>query len=160
MKENLLFYLNKILINKIKLMKKVILLLFALALFSGCTKMEEKKSSSQTSQQQQTGQMPQAQAPNEDAMKLSKEAFEFDKVYEKDKSQKNKQELIKRHLEAGLILSPNQDMSHMNKESIRLSYKHLKRVLEIDPNNKDAQDAKQMIEDMYKQIGKPVPEDQ
>lgn len=121
--------------------------------------MEEKKSSSQTSQQQQTGQMPQAQAPNEDAMKLSKEAFEFDKVYEKDKSQKNKQELIKKHLEAGLKLSPNQDMSHMNKESIRLSYKHLKRVLEIDPNNKDAQDAKQMIEDMYKQIGKPVPED-
>lgn len=143
-------------------MKNLILFVFVLVLvvMSGCSKMEEKKT---TANEQQMGQMPpdhgNMQQSNNDAMKMSQEAMDFEKVYEKDKSAKNKSELIKKHLAAGLALSPKQDMGHMNKESIRLALKHLRRVIALDPANKDANDEMKSIEEMYNQIGMPVPED-
>ena len=148
---------------KLKLMRNFILLtvILTIATLGGCSKMEEKKTNSSTTQQQMP-QMPPDHGKmqtNDEAMKLSQEALDFEKVYEKDKSAKNKEELIKKNLAAGLALSPKQDMGHMNKESIRLALKHLRRVMQLDPNNKDASDELKSIEDMYKQIGRPLPED-
>ena len=90
---------------------------------------------------------------------LSDAANNFEKEYEKNKSAQNKQELIKKHLDAGISFIPVEGEPHsMNREAFRKAYKHYKRVLELDPVNKDAAAGKKKIEDMYSQIGMPVPE--
>lgn len=158
-------------------MKNVTIILSLSALiFFGCSKMEEKKSGSETgpqsnqqmppvnknnphSDQQMDNNNMQPQEIDKKSLELSDAANNFEKEYEKNKSEKNKSELIKKHLEAGKSLFPTEGEPHsMNKEVFRKAYKHYKRVLELDPNNKDAALGKKKIEDMYSLIGMPVPE--
>lgn len=153
-------------------MKRLTIFLFIVSFFIGCAKMEEKK---ETGMQNQTGtqQMPpdmkdphskmntggqQTSGVDSAAMKISQDAYDFEKVYEKNKTDANKQELIKKHLAAGDAFSPNGDMQHMSRESFRTSLKHYRRALELDPSNTAAKEGKELIEGMYQQIGVPVPE--
>ncbi len=152
-------------------MKRTLIFLFAVTLLAGCAKMEEKKDSgqNQTSTQQMQKDMTdphskmntsgqQTSGVDSAALKISQDAYDFEKVYEKSKTEANKQELIKKHLAAGDAFSPNGDMQHMSRESFRTSLKHYKRVLELDPSNAAAKEGKKLIEGMYEQIGLPIPE--
>jgi len=153
-------------------MKRLLIFLFAVAVFAGCSKMEEKK---ETGTQTQNGDMqmppdmtdphkktegtdPHSSGIDSATIKVSQDAMEFEKTYEKNKSEENKQELIKKHLAAGDAFSPEGNMEHMSKESFRTSLKHYRRVLELDPTNQAAIQGRGMIESMYQQIGLPIPE--
>jgi len=144
------------------------MLLFVVSVIAGCSKMEEKKTSN-TQEQQNTKKTPSdIKDPHSNmssttgldsaALKMSQIAYDFEKVYEKSKTDGNKQELIKKHLAAGNAFSPDGNMQHMSRESIRTSLKHYKRVLELDPENAEAKKGRETIEAMYQQIGLPVPE--
>lgn len=153
-------------------MKRTLIFLFAVSVIAGCAKMEEKKDSGMQNQKE-TQQMQkdmtdphskmntggqQTSGTDSASLKISQDAYEFEKVYEKSKTDANKQELIKKHLAAGNAYSPNGDMQHMSRESFRTSLKHYRRVLELDPSNAAAKEGKELIEGMYQQIGLPIPE--
>lgn len=153
-------------------MRRILIFLFSVTVLAGCSKMEEKKDTgmqNKTGTQQTSPDMTdphskmntggqQTSGTDSAALKLSQDAYEFEKVYEKNKTEANKQELIRKHLAAGDAFSPNGDMQHMNKESFRTSLKHYRRALELDPSNTAAKEGKELIEGMYQQIGLPVPE--
>lgn len=149
-------------------MKRLLILFFSAFILAGCSKMEEKKTPN-TQEQQNTKKTPtDMKDPHSNmssttgldsaALKISQVAYDFEKVYEKNKTNENKQELIKKHLAAGNAFSPDGNMQHMSRESFRTSLKHYKRVLELDPENSEAKKGRETIEAMYKQIGLPVPE--
>jgi len=152
-------------------MRRILIFIFAVTVIAGCAKMEEKKETEQnktgTQQMQKDMTDPhskmntsgqQTSGIDSAALKISQDAFEFEKVYEKNRTDANKQELIKRHLAAGDAYSPNGDMQHMSRESFRTSLKHYRRVLELDTSNAAAKEGKELIEGMYQQIGLPIPE--
>ncbi|MBN1633822.1 MAG: hypothetical protein JW917_06630 [Ignavibacteria bacterium] len=146
-------------------MKRILVLLFSATVIAGCDRMEEKKTTG-NQENQNTKQIPSDTKGNMNstagtdsvALKLSQDAYEFEKVYEKNKTAADKQELIRKHLSAGNAFSPDGNVHHMNRESFRTSLKHYRRVLELDPLNNAAKEGKELIEGMYKQIGLPVPE--
>ncbi len=153
-------------------MKYLTLLTIILVFIAGCSKMEEKKETTgnktmppvtKDGMNNPHSDMPGMQnnsdsKGNEQALKLSQEAFEFEKIYEKNKDEKTKKQLIEKHLAAAKELSPSTNPEHMNKETIRTSLKHFKRVLELEPDNADAKAGKEEIVQMYEMIGVPLPE--
>lgn len=153
-------------------MKYISLLTLFLLVLAGCSKMEEKKETTgnktmppmtKDGMNNPHSDMPEMQNKsdsqgNEVALKLSQEAFEFEKTYEKNKNEKTKKQLVEKHLAAAIALSPSSNPEHMNKETIRTSLKHFKRVLELEPDNPDAKAGKEEIVQMYEMIGVPLPE--
>jgi len=158
-------------------MKKLLILLLFLLLVSGCTKMEDKKTSDKTNTSPQTQKDPHSgmnmqkqsdEKENTDAMnipkgskdakadELSNTANDFDKVYEKNKNETNKKQFIDKHLAAGLYLMYEAKLNPTEKYGPAL--KHFNKVLEADPNNQEAKQNKQMIEDIYNQMGRPIPQ--
>jgi Flp pilus assembly protein TadD len=158
-------------------MRITLILFIALALFSGCSKMEEKKISqtdsktspnnmqnphTQGNMQQQDGQMsgdktdmaPET-ATDEKADKLIKEANDFEADYKKNNSKENKTSLVDKHMAAGVYLMYQANLNPKKKYGPAL--KHFKRVLELDPNNKEALNNKMQIEDIYNSMGRPIP---
>jgi Flp pilus assembly protein TadD len=156
-------------------MKYLFIISLMFVFVAGCTKMEEKKSNTSGNMNPQENttqkQMPNNMGnPHEQGMQqkqteidpkiaeLSKDAFDFEKTYESNKSAGNKKKLIEKHLAAGNSMMPGGDMSHMNKQMFRDALKHFRRVLELEPDNKEAKDGKLQIEDMYNAIGMPIPQ--
>jgi hypothetical protein len=160
-------------------MKKILTLLISLLFIAGCTKMEDKKSSNtdkttmpNTEQKKDphTGmnmqQTPKDSTPDMDnapsgtkdakAEELSKTAFDFDKVYEKNKNDDNKKKYIDKHLAAGLYLTYEANLNP--KEKYGPALKHFRKVLEVDPQNQEAMQNKQQIEDIYTSMGRQIPE--
>lgn len=156
-------------------MKITLILILAIALFSGCSKMEEKKTvqndnkmppsnmqnpHSQGNMQQDglTGDMtdmaPET-AVDDKADKLVKEANDFEDVYKKSNSGENKTTLVEKHMAAGVYLMYQANLNPKKKYGPAL--KHFKRVLELDPNNKEAISNKMQIEDIYNSMGRPIP---
>ncbi len=153
-------------------MKYISLLTLVLLVLSGCSKMEEKKETTGNKtmppmtkdgmndpHSNMSGMQNKNDSQgNDEALKLSQEANEFEKAYEKTKDDKTKKQLVEKHLAAALALSPSTNPEHMNKETIRTSLKHFKRVLELDPENADAKAGREEIVQMYEMIGVPLPE--
>jgi hypothetical protein len=158
-------------------MRITLILLIAAALFSGCSKMEEKKLNqtdtktnpnnmqsphTQGNNQQQDGQMsgdktdmaPET-ATDEKADKLMKEANDFEDIYKKSSSKENKTALVDKHMAAGVYLMYQANLNPKKKYGPAL--KHFKRVLELDPSNKEAMNNKMQIEDIYNSMGRPIP---
>lgn len=162
-------------------MKKILLLTLFAALIAGCSKMEEKKPGSEntkTNTQNQQGNMqdPHSQMPpnhpdvnqgnnktdmaGDDAKdpkadELSKGAYDFENNYKKDNSVKN--QLIEKHMAAGNYLMFEANLSP--KKKYKPALMHYRRVLELDPNNAEAQRNKAQIEEIYESMGRPIPKD-
>lgn len=149
-------------------MKRILIIIFSAAILAGCARMEEKKTADNQEKHNKKQMPSDTKIPQNEmsgntgidsgALKISRDAYEFEKVYEKNKTNENKRELIKKHLAAGNAFSPDGNMQHMSRESFRTSLKHFRRVLELDPLNAAAKEGKELIEGMYRQIGLPVPE--
>jgi hypothetical protein len=153
-------------------MKKLLLVLFSLMFIAGCTKMEDKKntdsknspSNSMGSQKDSKGDphtgmdnsVPSDGATDPKADELVKTANDFDKVYEKDKNEANKKKFIDLHLKAGLYLTYEANLNP--KEKYGPALRQFKKVLEADPKNSEALQNKQQIEDIYTQMGRPIPQ--
>jgi hypothetical protein len=155
-------------------MRITLVLIFAVLLISGCSKMEEKKvnqneikSPSSNMQNPHTqGNMPDGQvtdktdmapetAVDEKADKLIKDANDFEEVFKKSNTIENKSTLIEKHMAAGVYLMYQANLNPKKKYGPAL--KHFKRVLELDPNNKEAMSNRMQIEDIYNSMGRPIP---
>lgn len=91
----------------------------------------------------------------EKADKLMKEADDADAKYQKTKSDADKKEAIEKQMIAANFMMLEANLSP--KKKYRTALKRYNRVLEIDPKNDEAMQNKKMIEDIYKQMGMPIP---
>jgi hypothetical protein len=158
--------------------KHFCLLILAAFIFAGCDKMEEKKTTTQNtpSNQNPSGQLPPNHPPingsteknqqqtdsqtesGKDEMvdKFKKEADDSYAKYQKEKSDANKKAAVQKNLSAG-----NYMMFEANvppKEKYRPALKFYKKVLELDPKNEEAIVNKDKIEEIYTQMGLPIPQ--
>jgi tetratricopeptide (TPR) repeat protein len=90
------------------------------------------------------------------AEQLSKEADDADAQYQKTKSDNDKKAAVEKQMAAANYLMFEANLSP--KKKYRPALKRYRRVLELDPNNAEAQKNKQQLEDIYKSMGMPVPE--
>ena len=164
-------------------MRKLLILALFVALLAGCSKMEDKKSTTDNKtmapvkpgtenphQNMSTdkGDMTQGDktqgdktdmatddAQDKKADELTKAAFDFENNYKKDSNLKK--ELISKHMTAGNYLMFEANLSP--KKKYKPALKHYRRVLELDPNNVEAQRNKSQIEEIYTSMGRPIPQD-
>ncbi len=93
---------------------------------------------------------------DEKAEQITKEADDADAQYQKTKSASDKKTAIDKQMAAANYLMFEANLSP--KKKYRPALKRYRRVLELDPNNKEAQENKQQIEDIYKSMGMEIPE--
>lgn len=150
-------------------MHKIIILFFTVSLaFAGCEKMQDKTevkqapkelSGGEQSQDNKLNQMREGMTQDgtmEETQKLVKEADEAYDKFKKDKSAMVKEEMIRKNLNAGNYLMYYAPVPPREKYPPAL--KHYRRVLTIDPSNQEADTNKAKIEEIYKLMGRPVPE--
>lgn len=155
-------------------MKKIFLLvLFTAFIISGCTKMEDKKTPPKTTTQNTpSGELPPNHPPidgtdksktegtksdkDEDVIAYKKAAEDADAKYEKDKSDANKKAVIDKNLAAGNYMMFEADVPP--KEKYRPALKYYRKVLAVDPKNQEAIANKDKIEEIYTQMGLPIPQ--
>lgn len=93
---------------------------------------------------------------DEKADKVQKDADDADSKYEKSKSDPDKKIAIEKQLTAANYLMFEANLAP--KKKYKPALKRYRRVLELDPANKEAQENKQQIEDIYQSMGMPVPD--
>lgn len=163
---------------KMKNIQLSVLLILIVFLVAGCTK-EVPKEMQNTNKQAppitQQSQMPdddihknlknQNQTTDTDtssskgdqkAEQLVKEADDADAKYQKSKSDADKMTCITKQLTAANYLMFEANLSP--KKKYKPALQRYRRVLELDPSNKEAKDNKQQIEDIYQSMGMPIPE--
>jgi len=92
---------------------------------------------------------------DETASNLAKEADAADETYKKSKSEKDKQTCVELQMKAANYFMFDADLPP--KDKYRPALQRYRRVLELDPGNKEAIANKTQIEDIYKSMGKPIP---
>jgi len=153
-----------------------LLFTFAVIAFSSCTK-EVPKELLNTNKEQKPmtnqnmpddsihrnlkpGSDQMTDANSQDGVKLaetlSEDADNADVKYEKSKSDADKKVCVEKQMEAANYLMFQADLPP--KKKYRPALKRYNRVLQLDPNNKEAAANKQQIEDIYKSMGMPVPD--
>jgi tetratricopeptide (TPR) repeat protein len=93
---------------------------------------------------------------DEKADQMTKEADDADAQYQKTKSDSDKKITVEKQMAAANYLMFEANLSP--KKKYRPALKRYRRVLELDPSNKDAKENKQQIEDIYKSMGMEIPE--
>lgn len=144
-------------------------ILFILFIFiTGCSKMEEKKPTGDTKTPNQKSQNPPKQdntsqmqnnssgQTDEKANVLVKEADESINKSAEDKSEESKKATIAKCMEAANYLTFEATLPA--KEKYRPALKYYRKVLELDPTNAEALKNKKQIEDIYEQMGMPIPQ--
>lgn len=149
-------------------MNKIILIFLISVYFAGCTKMQEKKTT-------EDSKVPVQQTPNtsksdknsktenkssgqtdEKAVELSKSADDAITKYTAEKSEAAKNDAITKCMAAANYIEFDANLPA--REKYRPALKYYRKVLELDPNNAEAEKNKKEIEDIYKQMGMPVPQ--
>jgi hypothetical protein len=90
------------------------------------------------------------------AEELTNEADDADSRYEKTKSDSDKKTCIQKQLTAANYLMFEANLSP--KKKYRTALRRYRRVLELDPGNMEAMENKKQIEDIYTQMGMPIPD--
>jgi tetratricopeptide (TPR) repeat protein len=149
-------------------MNKFILVFIISFCFFGCSKMQEKKTSEESktpsqntessSGQDNTSQMQNKTSGQEDdkASELTKAADDAIAKYSAEKSEANKKEVVTKCLSAANYLEFEANLPA--REKYRPALKYYRKVLELDPKNAEAEKNKTEIENIYKQMGMPVPQ--
>jgi tetratricopeptide (TPR) repeat protein len=146
-----------------------IILIFLISIYSfGCSKMQDKKTTEENKPPTQStpnssNSVNKSQMENkssgqtdEKATELSKTADDAIAKYFADKSEGNKKEVVSKCLAAANYLEFEANIPA--REKYRPALKYYRKVLELDPNNSEAEKNKKEIEDIYKQMGMPVPQ--
>ncbi|MDZ4711986.1 MAG: hypothetical protein SGI89_06630 [bacterium] len=148
-------------------MKTNFLLIIVIVIFTGCSKMEEKKTVDDTKSpvsktpetQMQTstsgGDSTSGQA-DEKAASLVKEADEVLLKYSTDKSDEVKKETVAKCLTAANYLMFEANLPA--REKYRPALKYYRQIIAIDPKNQEAATNKKQIEDIYESMGMPIPQ--
>ena len=92
---------------------------------------------------------------DETANSLIKEADEADLEYTKSKSGQNRKLCIEKQMKAANFLMFEADLPP--KDKYKPALKRYRRVLELEPDNKEALANKNQIEEIYRAMGRPVP---
>ncbi len=92
---------------------------------------------------------------DEKANQLMKDADDADAKFSQTKSEADKKTCIQKQMTAANYLMFEANISP--KKKYRPALQRYRRVLEIDPNNKEAAENKKQIEDIYQQMGMPIP---
>lgn len=160
--------MNKSILN-LSLLVAIVLGIFSL---SSCQK-EVPKELLENNQQQSQNQQPQMpddsihnrlrqdtenqsdESGDPKAVELMKEADIADEKYENSKSDQDKKECIQKQLTAANYLMFEANLP--SKEKYRPALKRYRRVLELDPSNKEAKENKEQIEEIYESMGMPIP---
>ncbi|MBV6479162.1 MAG: hypothetical protein HGGPFJEG_01923 [Ignavibacteria bacterium] len=148
-------------------MKIIIIFLFITAFISGCDRMQEKqtveKEKAPVKDPHSGMQGMDTKSESNSSGKSDEKAEEFiklaDESYEKykgDNSESNKKEMVKNCMAAGNYLMF--EASLPAKEKYRPALKYYRKVLEADPKNNEALTNKKQIEDIYEQMGMPIPQ--
>lgn len=148
-------------------MKKIIILLCIF--ICSCSKMEEKKTTDEgkiktpnsqntDSKDQTTGEEKSDKSGKKDpkAEELSKAADDALAKYSADKSNENKKDAIDKCMAAAKYIEFEAELPA--REKYRPALKYYRKVLEMDPANKEAEKNKKEIEDIYTQMGMPIPQ--
>ncbi len=164
--------------------KKITISAFFIVLgliIASCTKEVPKDMMNQqkpNQQQQQQQQQQTQQMPNDDihknigknqqtdtstgttggdkkAEEMTKAADAAEEKFQKTKSEADKKECISKQLAAANYLMFEANLSP--KKKYKPALQRYRRVLELDPANKEAQENKKQIEDIYQSMGMPVP---
>ena len=145
----------------IRLTNYVIALLLSFVLVS-CDTMEEKKETSGQTPGNTPGNMDNPhnfsgdETGDADAERLMKEAIANYDSYKENNSEETKEIAIKKNMEAAMYLM--YDAQLPPKDKYKPALKHFRIVLKLDPGNEEAKVNKEKIEEIYEQMGKPVPE--
>ncbi len=163
-------------------MNKIILTTALLILVCGCSKMEDKKTTGDSKTPNQETQNTSGQNKNsqekglqdngtqdnskmdnkssgqtdEKAVVIVKEADASIVKMTSDKSEEAKKEAIANSLAAANYLMFEANLPA--REKYRPALKYYRKVLELDPGNAEAMKNKKQIEDIYEQMGMPVPQ--
>ncbi|MEO8399122.1 MAG: hypothetical protein ABI550_04810 [Ignavibacteriaceae bacterium] len=149
-------------------MKKIFLLIMSLGLIYGCSKMQDKKTSedAKTPNSEKNDMQTKQPAGNpsdktsgqrdEKAEGLSKDADDAIAKYASDKSEVNRKDVIAKCLAAGNYLEFEANLPA--REKYRPALKYFRKVLELDSSNQEAAKNKKEIEDIYIQMGMPIPQ--
>lgn len=86
---------------------------------------------------------------------ILKEADDADANYRKTKSESDKEVCIEKQILAANYLMFEAELPP--KEKYKPALIRYRRVLELDPSNKEAAQNKKQIEDIYESMGKPIP---
>lgn len=138
--------------------------LYALAvtafIFAGCSKTEEKNNTAPPPTTQKPSGSPmdaQTESGKDDKVEIfKKDAEDADAQYDKDKSDANKKNVVAKNLAAGNYMMF--DANVPPKEKYRPALKYYRKVLALDPDNKEAEANKTRIEEIYTQMGMPIPQ--
>lgn len=106
-------------------------------------------------QQSESNEMGNDEEGDSKAVKLMKEADDADAKYMETKSESDKKEAIEKQLTAANYLMFEANLP--SKKKYRPALKRYRRVLELDPSNKEAKENKEQIEEIYESMGMPIP---
>lgn len=148
-------------------MKNISILIFLFVLLTGCDRMQEKQTTEKekapvkdphsgmqgTDTKSETSSSGKTDEKANELVKLADESYEN---YKDDKSESNKKELVKNCMAAGNYLMFEAPLPA--KEKYRPALKYYRKVLEVDPKNTEALTNKKQIEDIYEQMGMPIPQ--
>jgi len=110
-----------------------------------------------TGQQQEQSESSSYAEDSATVAKLTKDADDAYTKYQKTKSDVDKKSAVETGLAAANFLMFKAD-SFTPKKKYRPALQRYRKVLEIDPSNKEAAANKKQIEDIYQQMGMPIPE--
>jgi tetratricopeptide (TPR) repeat protein len=147
----------------------ITVLLFCALIFTSCTKEVPKELLEKEKNTQPKTQMPDdsihrnltkqsdttKSSGDSKADQLMREADEADALYVKTKADSDKKACIQKQLAAANYLMFDANLSP--KKKYRPALQRYRRVLELDPDNKEAAENKKQIEDIYQSMGIPVP---
>ena len=145
-------------------MNKLSILILLSVFVISCSKMEEKKTTEDSKGPVHQDPMTNRSGSNETrssdetdekATELTRAADEAIEKYSSDKSDKNREEVLKTCLAAGNYLTF--EASLPAREKYRPALKYYRKVLEVDPENEEASKNKNQIEEIYIQMGMPIP---
>ncbi len=91
-----------------------------------------------------------------EADRLMKEADVSYAAFKQSKSDNDKKDAIKKSMDAGMYLT--YDAQLPPKDKYKPALKYFRIVLSLDPANEEAKVNKDKIEEIYEQMGKPIPE--
>lgn len=149
-------------------MNKIIIIFLIPVVLFGCSKLQDKKTTEDSKVPvQQTPSVPKTEKnlqsenkssgqTDEKAIELAKSADEAITKYAADKSEAAKNNVITKCLAAANYIEFEANLPA--REKYRPALKYYRKVLELDPDNADAEKNKKEIEDIYKQMGMPVPQ--